>query len=72
MEFGFETVYNQEALTVMARAIRKTARKKRSRRLHIFSQNHAQIYSKKNMTGGTAEEFCQFIKAVTGKEIQNI
>lgn len=36
MEFKFETAYNQEAISVMAKAIRKTARKKRSRRSHIF------------------------------------
>ena len=36
MEFRFETAYDQKALTAMARAIRKTARKKRSRRSHVF------------------------------------
>lgn len=36
MEFKFETAYNQEAITIMAKAIRKTARKKRSKRSHIF------------------------------------
>ncbi len=36
MEFIFETAYNQEAITVMAKAIRKTARKKRSRRSHVL------------------------------------
>lgn len=36
MEFKFETAYNQEAITIMAKAIRKTARKKRSRRSHIL------------------------------------
>lgn len=171
MEFKFETAYDQEALTVMAKAIRKTARKKRSRRSHIFgiivmifavlltmpigneefvldfktiltwivaavilvtlifedqingyiagkrmlpglekatvtfkddgyhseteigssefkystimmlaetadyfvfifSQSHAQIYSKKSITGGTIEAFRAFIANVTGKEIQ--
>ena len=37
MEFKCETVYNQEATTIMAKAIRKTARKKKSRRSHIFA-----------------------------------
>ena len=37
MEFAFETVYNQKALTIMARAIRKTLRRRKSRRSHIFS-----------------------------------
>lgn len=36
MEFTFETVYNQKAVTTMARTLRKTLRKKRSRRSHIF------------------------------------
>ncbi len=35
MEFTFETIYNQKALTTMARALRKTVRKKKSRRSHI-------------------------------------
>lgn len=36
MEFRFETAYDQKGLTVMARALRKTIRKKSSRRSHIF------------------------------------
>ena len=36
MEFTFETLYNQKAVTTMAKALRKTLRKKRSRRSHIF------------------------------------
>ena len=36
MEFTFETSYNQKALTTMAKALRKTVRKKRSRRSHIL------------------------------------
>lgn len=36
MEFWFETTYDQKGLTAMARALRKTIRKKRSRRSHIF------------------------------------
>ena len=35
MEFIFETTYNQKALTAMAKGLRKTARKKRSKRSHI-------------------------------------
>ena len=36
MEFIFETDYNQKALTTMAKVMRKTIRKKRSRRSHIL------------------------------------
>ncbi len=38
----------------------------------IFSQSHAQIYSKKSVSGGTVEEFRNFIKDVTGKEILKV
>ncbi|MBQ2753683.1 MAG: YcxB family protein [Firmicutes bacterium] len=36
MEFIFETLYDQKALSIMARALRKTIRKKHSKRSHIF------------------------------------
>ncbi len=36
MEFTFVTVYNQKAVTTMARTLRKTLRKKRNRRPHIL------------------------------------
>lgn len=36
MEFTFQTIYNQKELTTMARALRKTLRKKKSRRSHVF------------------------------------
>lgn len=36
MEFTFETEYNVRHLTEMARVVRKTVRKKHSRRSHIF------------------------------------
>ena len=36
MEFRFETKYDQKGLTAMARALRKTIRKKHSRRIHSF------------------------------------
>lgn len=36
MEFRFETRYDQKGLTAMARAMRKTLRRKGSRRSHIF------------------------------------
>ncbi|MBR2028000.1 MAG: YcxB family protein [Oscillospiraceae bacterium] len=36
MNFVFNTVYDMDALTVMARAVRKTTHKKKSKRSHIF------------------------------------
>ena len=36
MKFTFETEYNQKALSVMAKCIRKTARAKHSKRSHVF------------------------------------
>ncbi len=36
MEFIFETQYNEKTMASMAKALRKTIRKKRSRRSHIF------------------------------------
>ena len=170
MEFTFETSYNQKALTTMAKALRKTVRKKRSRRSHIlgwvvmimgallavnslrsgvvfsaknivtwlailaifivfiwedalngyiaskrmlkgtekatsifneegfvsiteigktewnydkvmlvgdtkdyfvfiYSANHAQVYDKSSILGGTSEEFCRFIEETTGKNV---
>ena len=36
MEFVFDTVYNQKAVATMARTLRKTIRKRKSRRSHIL------------------------------------
>ena len=36
MKYTFETLYNQEALTIMAKCLRKTVRRKKSKRSHIF------------------------------------
>ena len=36
MEFTFDTAYDQKTVTAMVRALRKTQRKKRSRRSHIL------------------------------------
>lgn len=36
MEYTFKTTYDIDALTAMTRALRKTVRRKRSRRSHIF------------------------------------
>ena len=169
MKFTFETAYNAKTMAVMARALRKTIRKKHSRRSHIFgwivsalglllavknfafdfrtvvtllavsailiallcedringytakkrllsgtekavsvftddgfasatavgktewnydkllmiaetseffvflfSANHAQLYDKRNLQGGTADDFRRFIEAATGKQVQPI
>lgn len=37
MGIQFETDYNMETLTAMAKGLRKTVRRKRSRRVHIFA-----------------------------------
>lgn len=37
MEFIFETIYNQKGISVMAEALRKTIRKKNSKRSHIYA-----------------------------------
>lgn len=36
MRYTFETTYDQKALSIMAKCLRKTIRKKRSRKSHIF------------------------------------
>ena len=36
MEFTFETIYDQKAVTTMAKVLRKIIRKKRSRRSHVL------------------------------------
>lgn len=36
MEFRFETVYDQNAMTVLTKTLRKTIRRKRSRRSHVL------------------------------------
>lgn len=35
-QFTFETIYNQKSMTAMAKALRKTVRRKRNRRIRIF------------------------------------
>lgn len=37
MEFIFETHYDQKGISLMAKALRKTIRKKKSRRSHIWA-----------------------------------
>lgn len=38
----------------------------------IFSASHAQLYDKKHLQGGTADEFRNFIETTTGKQVQPI
>lgn len=38
----------------------------------IFSVSHAQLYDKRSLQGGTADDFRRFIEAATGKQIQSI
>ena len=38
----------------------------------IFSANHAQLYDKRHLHGGTADDFRQFIERATGKQVQAI
>ena len=38
----------------------------------IFSASHAQLYDKRQMQGGSADEFRSFIEAATGKQVQTI
>ena len=36
----------------------------------IFGQNHAQVYDKRIIAGGTMEDFRDFITTATGKNIE--
>ncbi len=38
----------------------------------LFSKNHAQVYAKDSLTGGTADAFRQFIQERTDKTIQTV
>ena len=38
----------------------------------IFSQNHAQLYDKSGMKGGTADDFRRFMEDMTEKAVQRI
>ena len=38
----------------------------------VFSQNHAQLYDKAGLMGGTADDFRAFIENVTGKRVQRV
>ena len=38
----------------------------------VFSASHAQLYDKRSLQGGTADEFRRFIEAATGKTVQPV
>lgn len=38
----------------------------------IYNQNHAQLYDKQHLQGGTVDDFRCFIENITGKQIQKI
>ena len=38
----------------------------------LFSKNHAQVYDKRTLTGGTVEEFRTFIQEQTGKTVEAV
>jgi len=38
----------------------------------LFSKNHAQVYDKRTLTGGTAEEFRAFMREKTGKTVDAV
>lgn len=40
--------------------------------IFIFNENHAQVYDKEYLTGGTEEEFRKFIEEKTGKKFKKI
>ena len=40
--------------------------------LFLFGKNHAQVYDKRNLTGGTTEEFRTFIQEKTGKTVKPV
>ena len=38
----------------------------------VFGQNHAQVFEKNSLVGGTVDGFRTFIKDKTGKQIQQV
>lgn len=38
----------------------------------LFSKNHAQVYDKRTLTGGTVEDFRAFIRKKTGKIVETV
>lgn len=65
MEFTFETAYDQKAMTAMARALRKTIRKKSSRRSHVFGGIIVVISVLLALPLGAEEPVLDFRSAIT-------
>ena len=40
--------------------------------IFILNVNHAQVYQKENMTGGTADEFRAFMEEKLGKPVEQV
>lgn len=57
MGFTFETQYNTKTMTVMAKVLRKTIRKKRSRRAHIFGWSISILGLLLTVLGGFSLDF---------------
>ena len=69
MEFTFDTVYNSAALTAMARALRKTLRKKSSRRSHIFGLIVLALVLVLSIANGFAVTFKNIVTWLAGAAI---
>ena len=72
MEFTLNSVYDQTAVTAMARALRKTVRKKHSRRSHVFGWIVVAFSLLLLLSEGFAVDFCRFIETATGKTVQPV
>ena len=58
------TEWKYENITAMAETARYF--------VFLFGKNHAQVYDKSSLTGGTAEEFRAFIREQTGKPVEAV
>ena len=64
MEFTFETQYNAKTMALMAKALRKTIRKKRSRRAHIFGWSISILGLLLTVLGGFSLDFHTIITLI--------
>jgi hypothetical protein len=65
MQYRFETTYDQKALSVMAKCIRKTVLKSKSKRSHIFGWMIAALAMLLSFTSGDEEFFITSKTVVT-------